>query len=374
MVWLRKVKAHEINIHTGATIGANGFFPGEATTVISAAPYFDNDEVRLYDTTVYGGDAMIRTGAEINITVAPYDASVDTLTTNSNAIYQLEDNDRVRVVYSHFSHGNLDIDTGTRIHATVWHDHGPLTAQASLVETADYNSAALLVSLYDNDRVSVKETKVSKGNIEISTGVDAHISPADDDLVDISIAELNEVPNTELRAHIEDLDMVDLSWVSVRKRDYSSYYSYLGSKYSDGSNSEDAGNVRIATGANVVNNDPYVYLTVEMNDDHRVSLYGVVVGYSLIISTGVGANGMIGDCPEVNGTSDQDLVELKYVRQISWKGSTYVSMGDDDDQLRIYGSSFRGDAMFDGGDGFNTKKVAHTYFAHPPEFLYFVHA
>ena len=40
------------------------------------------------------------------------------------------------------------------------------------------------------------------------------------------------------------------------------------------------------------------------------SLYGVVVGYSLNISNGVGANGMFGDCPEVNGSSDQDLVEL----------------------------------------------------------------
>ncbi len=367
MVWLRNVKAHGINIHTGAVVGANGQLPGGMATLVDTAPYYDNDEVKLYNTAVYGGDAIIRTGSEIHISVAPYGAPADTLTTNGNAAYQLEDHDRVYVAYSHFTRGNLVVDTGTNIHATVWHDHGPMATDDSIVATGDPNGAALLVTLYDNDHVSVKETKVLNGNIEISTGVDVDIFPDADDLADFSLVDFNEIPGTELSAHIEDRDMVDLSWVSVRKHDYSRFYSDLGE------NGEDGGNVRIATGANVFNNDPFVYLAVEMNDDDRVSLYGVVIGHSLNIATGVGANGMVGTLPEGNGTSDQDLVELKYVRQVSWKGSTHVSMGDDDDHLRIYGSTFRGDAMFDGGDGFNTKKVAHTFFAHPPVFLNFVH-
>ena len=372
MVRLRKVKAHGIQIHTGATIGRNGLFTGEGTTFIEGVPYYDNDEVKLYETAVYGGGATIRTGTDVNIAVMPRSTYVDTLTTNGNAIYQLQDNDRVHVVYSHFAGGNLDVETGTDVHATVWHDHDCLVPCVPHVETVDYDAAALLVSVYDNDHVSVREVKVVNGSIEISTGVDMHMMPAGDDLVDFAFAEFNG-NNTELRVHVEDRDMVDLSWVSVRKHDYSSYFNYLGGKDSDWTNNEDAGNVRIDTGADIVNNDPYVYLAVELNDDDRASLYGVVIGHSLSIWTGVGANGMIGDCPEGNGTSDQDLVELKYVKQVSRKGSTYVSMGDDNDQLRIYGSYFRGYATFDGGDGINTKKVVHTFFAHPPEFLNFMH-
>jgi len=369
MVRIRHVKAYGIAIDTGATIGEKHVHhePSVAFVNGSYEDYEDTDRVEIHHTFVHG-DVIIRTGAKAHIPVQLHDTKAVTdvasigLMTN-----QLNDNDMVYVGEARIAAGRLDIDTGTHVHATVWHNQNCLDdcEPANSLEAQSLSEVdEVLATLYDNDRVKVKDTTVY-GNVKISTGTEAAVSSGGTEFTALAFEEYGEQPY-QLGVYLDDQDIVEIMGIEVRH--IGEYYHGM-AKWGM-HNHKASGNLWVRTGASLENTDPYVYLAVGVNDNDDVALKYVQVHHSIHIKTGLNLGQPTVGVPDGNHVSDVDRVMMKKVRQVGGHGTTKFELGKDDDYLYLDYVGFRGPSMFDGGDHHDTKKVSSTY--HPYFYPIFV--
>ena len=373
------VSARHIRIDTGASVNQLQT-PEVAAVEFNEIPfgvsYYDNDRVYVYDSSTYGGDLVVRTGTEVFVNFGSVPTVASGTEGNGDGEHPyLVDNDYVEVKYVEIDHGNLDIETGTRVHMGVWHDnHDDAVVSAATHDGGEVVNGGIPtgISLEDRDRVYIKMADVSHGNLYVNTGFDLNIAVDVTDelkLVD-AVMEGFEPPIRQIYGQIDDSDSVSLYRVKVGDR----YATHSVPKIHENTllvNGVETGSVRIHTGANIHNNDPWSYLALQLYDNDHVYLKSVRIYGSLDIWTGMNRGGQIGDPTNGDGQHDQDHVTLKYVLQLNREASTVVSLGDDNDYLYICYSSFYGSAYFNGGDGENMKKVRHSHFAMRPMFVNF---